>query len=51
MEDIILIITLILFSVIGFFVMWLIDIEINNYRKKKYKKSDLEDKGRKTYYE
>ena len=38
MEDIILIIALILFSVIGFFVMWLIDIEINNYRKKKYKK-------------
>ena len=51
MEDIILIIALILFSVIGFFVMWLIDIEINNYRKKKYKKSDLEDKGRKAYYE
>ena len=34
MRDIILIITLIVLSIVGYFVMWLIDIEIDKYKKK-----------------
>ena len=33
MRDIIIIITLLLFAIVGYFVMWLIDIEITKYRK------------------
>lgn len=33
MRDIILIIALIVFSIGGYFVMWLIDIEIDKYKK------------------
>lgn len=40
MRDIILIITLIVFSIIGYFVIWIIDIEIDKYRKNKFKNKD-----------
>jgi len=40
MKDIILIITIILFSIIGYFIIWLIDIEIAKYRKNKFKNKD-----------
>ena len=40
MKDIILIITLIVFLIVGYFVMWLIDIEIDKYRKNKFKNKD-----------
>lgn len=40
MRDIILIITLISFLIIGYFIMWLIDIEIDKYRKNKFKNKD-----------
>jgi len=38
MRDIILIIALIVFSIAGYFVMWLIDIEIDKYKKNNFKK-------------
>ena len=38
MRDIILIIALIVFSIVVYFVMWLIDIEIDKYKKNKLKK-------------
>ena len=40
MRDIILIITLIVFSIVGYFVMWLIDIEIDKYKKNNFKNRD-----------
>ena len=40
MRDIILIITLIVFLIVGYFVMWLIDNELDKYRKNKFKNKD-----------
>lgn len=38
MRDIILLITLIVFSIVGYFVMRIIDIEIDKYKKNNFKK-------------
>ena len=57
MRDIILIIALIVFSIVGYFVMWLIDIEIDKYKNEinkaieKYKNPKISERLRNTMFE